>query len=353
MPTIFRSGNTDNFVYADASGKRVTDAKILEYIKSLRIPPAYTKVEIYISMRGTIPCAPPKLTYIGIDTAGRTQYGYSAAHTARAAKSKFSDLVTFGTALPLVRKRIFDVLKNPAASREPDMDIAIALALRIVLLCHFRLGNQKYKDLYKSYGVSTLEVRHLKFVDPTPTSRIRETAAKFSFIGKKGVLNSCTITDPSIVNHLMNMSAGKAPKAPIFSTVDGLPVRATDINLWLKGFGIDLSSKQFRTFAGSTLVIHLLVAHARRGKKIELPESLSMTERKRNVNAALDKTSETIHNTRAVAKKSYVHPAIIDLYLNHPRKFAAAFIATELDAEKAFMAYLSKSECKGGCSEDD
>lgn len=77
-----------------------------------------------------------------------------------------------------------------------------------------------------------------------------------------------------------------------------------------------------------------------------------MTERKRNVNAALDKTSETIHNTRAVAKKSYVHPAIIDLYLNHPRKFAASFIATELDAERAFMAYLSKSECASGGDDD-
>lgn len=345
MPTISRSGNVDSFVYTDASGKRVADAKILEYIKSLRIPPAYVNVKIYITMRDSSPCAPPKLTYTGIDTAGRTQYGYSAAHTARAAKSKFSGLVTFGTALPLVRKRIAAALKNPDASRNPDIDCAIALALRIVLLCHFRLGNQKYKELYKSYGISTLEVRHLKFVEPTETSRIRIPAAKFNFIGKKGVLNSCTITDPEIVHHLMNMSAGKAPRDPIFSTADGISIKATDINLWLKGFGIDLSSKQFRTFAGSTLVIHLLVAHARRGKKIELPESLSATERKRNVNAALDKTSETIHNTRAVAKKSYVHPAIIDLYLNHPRKFAAAFIATELDAEKAFMAYLSKSGC--------
>lgn len=341
MPTISRSGNVDSFVYSDASGKRIADAKILEYVKSLRIPPAYVDVKIHIAMRGSTPCAPPKLTYTGIDTAGRTQYGYSAAHTARAAKSKFSDLVMFGTALPLVRKRITEALKNPAASRKPDMDVAIALALRIVLLCHFRLGNQKYKELYKSYGVSTLETRHLKFVEPTAVSRIRVPAAKFSFIGKKGVLNSCIITDPMIVQHLMNMSAGKAPKEPIFATADGTPIKAADINLWLKGFGIDLSSKQFRTFAGSTLVIHLLVAHARRGKKVELPESLSMTERKRNVNAALDKTSETIHNTRSICKKSYVHPMIIDMYLNHPRKFAAAFIASELGAENAFVNFLT------------
>jgi DNA topoisomerase-1 len=352
MPTVIRTGPSERPVYTEIGGKKITDAKILDYIKTLRIPPAYTNVKIFISMRGSSPCAPPKLTYTGVDTAGRTQYGYSAAHVSRAAKNKFSDLVMFGTALPKVRARIVEILKNPADSRRPDMDTAIALALRIVLLCHFRLGNQKYKELYKSYGVSTLEVRHLKIVEPTATSRIKVPCAKFSFIGKKGVLNTCCIAEPDVVNHLINMSAGKAAKDPIFSTTDGSPIRAADINNWLRQFGLDLSSKQFRTFAGSTMLIHMLVSHAMRGKKVEHPESLTLSERKRNINAALDKTSETIHNTRAVAKKSYCHPEIIDLYLNHPRKFEAAFIKSDKDAEAAFMEYLS-GKCRGGSEDPD
>lgn len=343
MPVIHRSGPPDKFVYSDSSGKRIADAPTLDYIKSLRIPPAYTNVEIHVSMRGGDPCAPVKLTYTGIDTKGRTQYGYSANHKARAAKEKFEDLIVFGLALPKIRKRIKELLADENGTRAATLEIAIALILRIVLLCHFRLGNAKYKQLYKSYGVSTLEVRHLKIIESTKTSRNKVPVARFDFIGKKGVRNMCDIAEPDVVTHLVNITAGKMPKAPIFSAADGTPVRAVDINAWLQQFGIDLSSKQFRTFAGSTMLIAMLNAHAHRGKKVEMPESLTITERKRAVNAALDLTSETIHNTRAVCKREYCHPDIVDLYLNHPRKFALVFMKGD-DPEKMFMNYiLSKS----------
>jgi DNA topoisomerase I len=340
MPVIHRSGSADRFAYHDAAGKKITDTATLEYIKSLRIPPAYTEVEIHVAMRGGDPCAPVKLAYTGIDTAGRKQYGYTATHKVRAAKEKFGDLIAFGLALPKIRKRIMELLSDPRVTLETNLEVAIALILRIVLLCHFRLGNEKYKQLYKSYGVSTLEVRHLKIIPPTATSRIKVPIARFDFIGKKHVRNCCDITEPDVIAHLTNITAGKGPKDPIFSTVDRIPVKATDINAWLQQFGVDLSSKQFRTFAGSTMLIHMLNAHAHRNKKIELPESLSATERKRAINAALDITSETIHNTRAICKREYCHPDIIDLYLNHPRKFATLFISPSIDPEKLFMNYL-------------
>jgi DNA topoisomerase-1 len=349
MPIVYRSGSVDKFEYRDSAGKKITDAATLEYIKSLRIPPAYTNVEIHVAMRGGDPCAPVKLTYTGIDTFGRKQYGYSANHKAKAAKTKFNDLIAFGLALPKIRNRIAEILKNPQVSRNATLEVAIALILRIVLLCHFRLGNLKYKRLYKSYGVSTLEVRHLKFVEPTATSRVKVPCAKFSFIGKKGVKNDCAITEPDVIVHLANITAGKSQKDPIFSTRDGAPVKATDINTWLQQFGVDLSSKQFRTFAGSTMLIHMLNAHAHRNKKVEMPESLSVAERKRAINAALDVTSETIHNTRAVCKKEYTHPAIIEMYLNHPRKFATVFMRPGIDPEKMLMDYMmSQASAAGG-----
>ncbi len=351
MPIIHRSGPPDKFVYHDAAGKKVTDAATLDYIKSLHIAPAYTQVKIHVAMKGGDPCEPVKLTYTGVDSAGRTQYGYSAIHRSRAAKSKFNDLIAFGLALPKIRAKIQEELKNPNATRDATIDTAIALILRIVLLCHFRLGNVKYKELYKSYGVSTLEVRHLKFIAPTATSRVKVPVARFDFIGKKAVRNTCDISEPDVVQHLANIIASKAPKDPIFSSSDGTPVKATDINVWLRQFGVDLSSKQFRTYAGSTMLIQLLGAHAHRGKKVEQPESLSTTERKRNVNAALDIASETIHNTRAVCKREYCHPDIVELYLNHPRKFATIFMRSGVDAERMFMDYIvskSKSSASSG-----
>jgi hypothetical protein len=162
-------------------------------------------------------------------------------------------------------------------------------------------------------------------------------------VGKKAVRNECQIVEPDVVHHLSNMVASKSPRDPIFTTHDGTPVKAADINIYLKQFGVDLSSKQFRTYAGSTMLIHLLNTHAHRGKKIELPESLSITERKHAINAALDIASSSIHNTRAVCKREYTHPDIVELYLNHPRKFASIFMRPGIDAERAFMEYMTKS----------
>lgn len=349
MPIATRIGTPPNFTYQDASGKKITDASTLDYIKSLRIPPAYIDVEIHVATKNGLCCQPTKLTYTGIDTKGRTQYGYSSAHRARAAKNKFGDLIAFGTALPKIRARIAEILSNPNATREATPEIAIALILRIVLMCHFRLGNTKYKELYKSYGVSTLEVRHLKFIAPTATSRIKVPSARFDFVGKKAVRNECQIVEPDVVHHLANMAANKSPKDPIFTTREGAPIKAADINLYLKQYGLDLSSKQFRTYAGSTLLIEMLNAHANRNKKVELPESLSLNERKKAINAALDLTSESIHNTRAVAKREYCHPDIISLYLEHPRKYATVFMRPGVNAERAFMDYItSKASASGG-----
>lgn len=343
MPCVTRVGISPDFTYENAAGKKITDAPTLEYIKSLRIPPAYMQVEIHIATKSGSICSPVKLTYTGIDSKQRKQYGYSATHKARAAKEKFGDLIEFGRALPKIRTKITEELKDPNATRNASVDTAIALLLRIVLMCHFRLGNLRYKELYKSYGVSTLEVRHLKFVAPTTTSRLKVPSARFDFIGKKSVRNQCDITEPDVIHHLANIVAGKNPKQPIFTTHAGAPIKAAEINIYLKQFGLDLSSKQFRTYAGSTMLIAMLNAHAHRGKKVELPESLSVNERKKSINIALDITSETIHNTRAVCKREYCHPDIINLYLQHPRKYASIFMRPGMDAERAFMDYMMKN----------
>jgi DNA topoisomerase-1 len=355
MPIIHRIGEPPKFAYIDAAGKRITNKKVLEYIGSLVIPPKYADVKIYVAMRGDDPCAPVKLTYTGIDPAGRTQYGYSAAWKARASRAKYKDLIAFGHVLPRIRRRVASSLADPNASVAPAMDTTIALIVRIVSICHFRLGHLKYKDLYKSYGVSTIEVRHLKF-SQRPTGG---TVAKISFVGKKGVKNNCLIDAPDVVHHLANMIAGKQPKEHVFTYTPAddpsmrAVIKANDINLWMREFGADISSKMFRTYATNVMMIEQLNAMARRKLKMEMPESLTIAQRKKNINMALDEVSGTVHNTRAVCKKEYTYPPLIDMYLNHPRRYARMFLG-DVEAEHAFLQFLvDDHSAAGGDDEPD
>lgn len=312
--------------YTDTSGKKITDTNVLEYIKSLVIPPNYTDVKIFTCVKKGEMCQPPKLTYTGIDTKGRIQYGYSKQWKKKAKTRKFDDLLLFGRALPKLRLHIQKVLSDPNSSKSPNLDFCISLILDIVGRCHFRIGNMKYKELYKSYGISNIEVRHLK---------INDKKASINFIGKKGVKNDCDITDKKTIAHLNNLVAHKAPKDHVFSyDVEGCAttIKAIEINDWIQQFGNNITSKMFRTFATNIMLIELL----NNALKKELPSSLSA--RKKILNAALDEVSERVHNTRSVCKNEYTHPDIIDIFLNNPKKWTKLFENDEHEA--SFMLYL-------------
>ena len=326
MPVISRRGTAPNFEYVDEHGRRITSAAVLRYAASLVVPPNYVDVKIYFGVRASQVCAPVKLTYTGTDDRGRTQYGYSAAWKARANKEKFRSLIEFGGVLPQMRLAVAKLLRTPAAQNQP-LNVVIALIVRIMNICHFRLGHAKYKDLYKSYGISTIEVRHLRF---------KENTAAVAFIGKKGVKNTCTIDDATVIGHLYALIANKGPRDFVFTHGDGIPIKGSDVNGWMRQFGVDASSKMFRTYATNVMLIEQLSAAER------ATVSESVTQRKRNIIAALDTISGEIHNTRAICKKEYVYPALIELYLNHPRKFAARFIGP-VQAEPAFLAYLRET----------
>jgi DNA topoisomerase-1 len=326
---VLRQGEHPNFTYIETSGKAVKKKAILDYISSLVIPPKYTDVRIHISMKGGTPCEPSKTTYTGVDDKGRTQYGYSKAWKARTKKSKYKELAIFGRVLPRIRATVIKLLKDKDASKAPTLDANIAMIISIVMSCHFRLGNLKYKDMYKSYGITNIEVRHLKIK--------AADSAKISFTGKKGVKNDCVIQDAQIIAHLKNMIAGKDKKDPIFTYDNGgndcaEPVKANDVNEWMKSFDSNVTSKMFRTYATNVMLIELL-------KEMDEPEGLSMSARKCQLNSVLDDVSSLIHNTRAVCKKEYVHPDLIDMYLNHPRRFKNKFMGA-IDPEPAFLSYL-------------
>jgi DNA topoisomerase-1 len=323
---ILRQGKHPNFSYVNASGNRITNGDILSYIKGLVIPPKYTDVKIHISIQKGTPCEPLKQTYTGIDDKGRTQYGYSNSWKEKSKKSKYLHLVSFGKALPKIRTSISATLKK-GMSPIPTLEMNIALIIHIIMSCHFRLGNLKYKNMYKSYGITNIEVRHIKF---------NATSVKISFIGKKGVKNDCIIEEKWVISMLKNIIKGKTGKDPVFTYNAGGDcterVRATDINEWMKKFGTDITSKMFRTFATNIMLIELL-------REMDEPETQNISQRKRTLNSVLDDVSGAVHNTRAVCKKEYTHPGLIKMYIEHPRRFKSKFMGT-IDPEPAFLSYL-------------
>ncbi len=254
-----------------------------------------------------------------------------------------------------MRMVVTETLADPRASDNPSLDFCIALIVRIVTICHFRLGNLKYKDLYKSYGVSNIEIRHVKVV---PTKQ-GSSALRISFIGKKGVKNDCALEAQDVVHHMIGLMRGKEAKSPVFAYIDAAgqlaPVKANDINEWLRKFGMTVSSKMFRTYASNVMLIDLvaellakppsaasfLPKDRGRGKPIEL-SALTGPQRVKLLNVVLDEVSGTVHNTRAVCKKEYVHPGLVDMMINHPRMFKTRFLSGT-GAEAAFLAYLRAS----------
>ena len=326
---VLRQGGSPNFSYVNTLGKKIIDSDVLKYVKGLVIPPKYTDVKIHVSVKKGIAGEPDKLTYTGVDDKGRTQYGYSKAWKEKSKKSKYKGLVSFGKALPKIRTSINATLKKGIGS-SPSLETNIALIVRIIMSCHFRLGNLKYKNMYNSYGITNIEVRHVKF---------KAKNAKISFTGKKGVKNDCIVEEKNTISHLQTIIKGKANTDPVFAYDAGgdctEPVRANDINEWMKKFGADITSKMFRTYATNVMLIELL-------REMDEPESQSVAQRKRSLNSVLDDVSDLVHNTRAVCKKEYTHPDLINMYLNHPRRFKSKFMGA-IDPEPAFLSYLRSS----------
>jgi DNA topoisomerase-1 len=312
---ITRHGTAPNFKYMGV-GKGVKNTTTLAYIAALVIPPKYTDVRIHY----TNGAEPAKLTYTGIDEAGRTQYGYSKRWKIKARKKKFADLIEFGRALPRIRLDVAKQLKV----RADTMEHSIAIILSIVMNCHIRIGNLKYKDLYKSYGATNLEVRHVS---------IKPGVARISFIGKKGVRNICKITNAALISNICSSIKDKKPHDAVF-TYDkcGSAVRASDINDYMGKFGTNITSKMFRTYATNVMLIGIL--------NDDDPTKLTKAERKRRLNIALDSTSNSVHNTRAVCRREYVHPEIPEMYINKPHTFVRRF--TGAAPESMFLAYLKK-----------
>jgi DNA topoisomerase-1 len=336
---IFRKGDKGNYSYVDSKNNKITDKEILEYIKNLVIPPNYKNTKIFYQKNGQ-----PKILYQGYDTKDRLQRIYSAEWNVKAAKRKFCELLNFANQI----KKIVSSVKEQMAIDAHTKNKMIAMIIRIVMVCYFRIGNKRYQELYGSFGAMNIQKRHVKFSKNKNKKQNKDKEhMNITFSGKKGVMNSCDIYDPLLIQEMKKLLQFREDNEMIFQWNDSgvkIPVRAIDVNHWLNNFDRTITSKMFRTYDANIFLIIFLRAQIP-------PDTLTINKRKKIVVSAMKEISKTIHNTPAILKKNYTASGIINLYINEPMKFKRYFMSEDTPRQ-AFIKYL-RDYCKNYKSEKE
>ena len=289
------------FIYINKKTKKKIKSKnILKHIHSLKIPPAYTNVSISSKKNN-------KIQAIGTDTKGRRQYIYNPEYIKLQDTEKFSDLIIFGKKIRRIRADMKRIIRETSLGKRElqSKESLIALVLYLVDNCHFRIGCQKYKLLYKTYGVTTLNNNHFKKINDT---------LNIEFVGKKGVINSATITNKSICNMFEKLCKQNRGEYLFNSYEDKKKIRITErhISNYLKKYDKNITVKMFRTWKANHILLKEMLQYP-------LPESINNS--KTNVRDIIKKAAEKMHHTRGVSKKSYMNNHIINLYIKTPIRF--------------------------------
>jgi DNA topoisomerase-1 len=289
-PGITRQRAGKSFSYLDTDGKTIRAREDIERIKSLAIPPAWTDVWI-------CPLANGHLQATGRDARGRKQYRYHERWRAVRDETKFGKMMLFGETLPTIRKRVEHDLALSGLPREK----VLATIVRLLETTFIRVGNEEYARTNKSFGLTTMRNRH---VDVTGST------LHFQFRGKSGVDHAIELNDrrvAKIVQHCLDI-----PGYELFRYLDDNnephTVDSADVNEYLREItGQDFTAKDFRTWAGTVLAGVML-------REYEAFDS--DTQAKKNIVSAVEAVAERLGNTPTVCRKCYVHPAIIDSYLD-------------------------------------
>jgi DNA topoisomerase-1 len=297
------------FTYRDAEGRAVKDAATLERIRALVIPPAWTEVWICASGRGHIQVT-------GRDQRGRKQYRYHADWRAGRDAHKYGRVAAFGRALPRLRKRVEADLARRGLPREK----VLAAVVRLLEVTLIRVGNDEYAKANKSFGLTTMQKRHVT---------VSSAGAVFEFRGKSGKVHRTGFHDRRLVRILK--ACGELRGQRLFKYRDEAgalrPVESADINDYLRAAtGQDFTAKDFRTWAGTVSAARALALQPR-------PETEA--EAKRAVATCVKAVSGLLGNTPAVCRAAYVHPTVLDAFTkaelalkvtDSPRGFETAMI---------------------------
>jgi DNA topoisomerase-1 len=330
IPGIQRVKVRNKFRYLSPDSKVVRDRETLKRIKALVIPPAWTDVWI-------CPRADGHLQATGRDERGRKQYRYHDDYRAARDEAKFDRLVAFGKALPRIRKTVARDLGKQGLSRRK----VLAAVVRLLETSLIRVGNDEYAKEYGSFGLTTLRDRHVE---------IDGGLIRFKFRGKSGVVHEIDVRDRRLAKIVQ--ACHDLPGQELFQYVDDdgeiRDVESDDVNEYLREVaGDDFTAKDFRTWAGTVLAALAL-------KEFESFDS--ETQAKRNVMAAIKSVARKLGNTPAVCRACYVHPRVIDAYLQGTMLDAMRRRAAEAMShvhalgpeEAAVLALLQRRLAKGG-----
>lgn len=287
-PGIRRRGAGKGFSYIAPDGSRVEDAPTLQRIRKLAIPPAWTDVWISPNPAGHIQAT-------GRDQRGRKQYRYHADWLACRDEAKFSSLIAFAETLPKLRGRVDADLARRGVPRER----AIASIVWLLDNTMIRIGNESYRRDNMSFGLTTLETRHVA---------VDGGSLRFAFLGKSGQEWKLKLVDRRIARVVRTIQ--ELPGQHLFQYINGdgrrHPVHSQDVNDYIHTHAGDIfSSKHFRTW-GATKAAAMLLSMEPPGK--------TKRETARRLNEMVDRVARRLHNTRAVCRRCYIHPAVIDAW---------------------------------------
>ena len=288
-PGIQRIRVSEKFRYVGPDGKALRDRETLARIKALVIPPAWNDIWI-------CPRADGHLQAIGRDERGRKQYRYHADYRAARDEEKFGRTIAFGKALPRIRKAVARDLAKPGLSRRQ----VLAAVVKLLETSLIRVGNDEYATANGSFGLTTLRDRHVV---------IEGGLIHFQFKGKSGVKHAIDVQDRRLARIVQECQDLPGQELFQYRDDDGQvhDVGSADVNEYLReATGDDFTAKDFRTWAGTVLAALAL-------KEFEAFDS--ETQAKRNVMAAIKSVAQKLGNTPAVCRSCYVHPRVIDAYL--------------------------------------
>ncbi len=289
-PGWTRQATKDGFDFFDLKGERVTDEDEVKRIRSLAVPPAYTDVWICPSKNG-------HLQATGRDAKGRKQYRYHPKWRETADANKYGRVMAFAAALPGIRKRVDADLAHPGLPKEK----VLATVVKLLETTLIRVGNEEYAKTNHHYGLTTMRNRHVK---------VKGGTISFTFRGKSGVDHDIELQNPRLAKVVQRCQ--ELPGHDLFEYLDEeekvQQIDSADVNAYLHEIsGSPFTAKDFRTWAGTVLAAMALQ---------EFEAFDSEAGAKKNIVEAIESVAARLGNTPSVCRKCYVHPAILESYID-------------------------------------
>ena len=297
-PGIRRIRSGSGFAYVGPRKNRIRDSEVLGRIRSLAIPPAWEDVWICPLSEGHIQAT-------GRDQRGRKQYRYHPRWREVRDESKYGRMIAFAKVLPVIRRRVARDMRRPGLSREK----VLATVVNLLETTLIRVGNQEYARANRSFGLTTLRDQH---------ASISGSKLRFQFRGKTGKRYVVDVSDARLARIVKRCQ--DLPGYRLFQYVDEagrrVSIDSSDVNEYLRRIaGNDFTAKDFRTWAGTVLAAMALQEFERFDSKAQA---------KRNVLRAIESVASKLGNTPAICRKCYVHPVILETYLEAPRSLLQA-----------------------------